>query len=239
MRRLTMEFQPVFMAGYSLKDHDSSHWERRVRPRAVPQTQATCRTCDFVAEERRLIPADEVWEFSSPPHVALVDLRPLCTRCHEAKDFAQTLVLIAKGARDAKREAEIKRHYCEVNACSEAEFDTDFAAAAATKRALEESYGCNSVPEVDCGDWGRPKDTPRLSSKERELVKAAFEIHGEVFVGERLHRNHSNAVRALQATPLDKRAAILSEIENLLDADDDEDMWPDHECPWDIKMNRE
>ena len=34
-------------------------------------------------------------------------------------------------------------------------------------------------------------------------------------------------------------AAILSEIENLLDADDDEDMWPDHECPWDIKMNRE
>lgn len=234
-----MDFQPVFMAGYSLKDHDASYWERRVRPRVVPQTQATCCTCGFVAEERRLIHADEVWEFSAPPYVALVDVRPLCTKCHEAKDFAQTLVLIAKGARDAEREVEIKRHYCEVNACSEAEFDADFDAAATKKRALEESYGCNNVPQVDYREWGRPKDTPRLSPRERGLVKAAFEIHGEVFVGTRLHRNHSNAVRALQAMPLDQRTAIFNAIENSLDVDDDEDMWPDHECPWDIKMNRE
>ena len=239
MRRLAMDFQPVFMSGHSLRRVDAYQWEQRVRPRVVPQTQATCSICGFVAEERHRIEADEVWAFSSPPHVTLVDVRPLCTRCHEAKDFAQTLVLITKGARDPKREAAIRTHYCEVNGCSETEFDADFAAAATVKRELEEKYGCNNVPEVDYGEWGRPKETPRLTAKEQRMLRDVFDIHGEVGFGGRTYQRLNAAVRALQQIPIDQRAPLLSEIEDALNPDEEEDMWPGEECPWDLKMNKD
>ncbi|HEY0265558.1 MAG TPA: hypothetical protein VGC16_02330, partial [Rhizomicrobium sp.] len=83
-----MDFQPIFMAGYSLKDYDPSHWERYVRPKVVPAKEPKCQICDFTAKEKRsLIHADEVWEFPGAPRAVLIDVRPLCTRCHSAKDF--------------------------------------------------------------------------------------------------------------------------------------------------------
>lgn len=240
MRRLLMDFQPVFMAGHSLRDFDASHWEKKVRPHVVPQTQATCSICGFVAEERRLIHADEVWVFPSPPRVVLADVRPLCTKCHEAKDFAQTLVLIAAGVRDKGREAEIRRHYCEINGCSERDFDAHFEAAEKTKRELEEQYGCNNIPEVDYGQWSRPRDKPRLTAAQQRTLRAAFEAHGEVMLANgRYYRRLNAAVRALQEIPLDQRDRHFREIESSLEPEDDFEMWPDHECPWDIKMMKD
>ena len=64
-----------------------------------------------------------------------------------------------------------------------------------------------------------------------------FEIHDEVFVGNRIRRTYSSAVTAIQATSLDQRPPIFREIESYFDEEDgDFEMFPDHECPWDIKM---
>jgi hypothetical protein len=64
-----------------------------------------------------------------------------------------------------------------------------------------------------------------------------FEFHDEVFVGRRIRRSYSSAVTAIQATPLDQRAAIFREIESCFDEEDgDFEMFPDHEGAWDIKM---
>ncbi len=241
MRRLVMDFQPVFMSGHSLKDFDSSHWQRRVRPSVVPASQAACSICAFVAQERRLIHADEVWEFSDPPHVALVEVRRLCTRCHEAKDYSHLLILIESGVRNRQREAEIRRHYCEVNACTDEDFDADLVRALTTKRDIEERYGVNSRPLVDYGQWARPKETPRLTADQQQLLKRFFDDVGEtLFIQGRRFSTYPSAVKTMQEIPLDKRAPFFAEFESALDVDDGEfEMFPDHECPWDIKMARD
>lgn len=112
MRRLAMDFQPVFMSGHSLRLIDKVWWNRKVRPSVVAAEQAACAICAFAAQERRLIEADEVWAFPGSPRVELSDVRPLCTRCHEAKDFAVLLVLIASGIKRKERGDEVKKHYC-------------------------------------------------------------------------------------------------------------------------------
>jgi|CXWL01.1.fsa_nt_gi hypothetical protein len=232
-----MDFQPVFMAGYALRLVDKIWWNRKVRPSAVAAESAACAICGFVAEERRLIEADEVWVFPGAPRVELVDVRGLCTRCHEAKDFAVLLVLIESGTKRKERADEIRRHYCQVNECTEGVFNADFEQASLIKRALEEAYGMNCQPVVDYGRWGRPADFPRLTRDEQRVLRKVFEIHDEVFVGRRIRRTYSSAVTAIQATPLDQRAAIFREIESDLDDEDgDFEMFPDHECPWDINM---
>lgn len=232
-----MDFQPVFMTGYALRLVDKVWWNRKVRPSVVASECAACVICGFVAEERRLIEADEVWAFPGAPRVELVDVRGLCTRCHEAKDFAVLLVLIESRTKREERADEIRRHYCQVNECTEDDFNADFQRASQVKRALEEAYGMNGRPTVDYGRWGRPADFPRLTRDEQQLLRKVFEIQDEVFVGSRMRRTYSSAVAAIQATPLDQRGAIFSEIESHLDEDDGNfEMFPDHECPWDIKM---
>lgn len=232
-----MDFQPVFMAGYALRLVDKIWWNKKVRSSVVAAESAACAICGFVAEERRLIEADEVWAFPAAPRVELIDVRGLCTRCHEAKDFAVLLVLIESGTKRKERAEEIIRHYCRVNECTEEDFNADFEEASQVKGALEEAYGMNCQPVVCYGQWGRPAGFPRLTNGEQQLLRKVFEIHDEVFVGSRIRRTYSSAVTAIQATPLEQRAAIFREIESSLDEDDgDFEMFPDHECPWDIKM---
>jgi len=232
-----MDFQPAFMAGHALRLVDKIWWNNKVRPRVVAAESATCAICGFIAEKRQLIQADEVWAFPSAPRVVLVDVRGLCARCHEAKDFAMLLVLIERADKRKERADEITGHYCQVNGCTKEDFDADFEQALQAKRALEEAYGMNCHPVVDYGQWGRPADFPRLTRDEQQLLRNVFDTHDEVFVGRRIRRTYSSAVTAIQATPLDQRAAIFREIESNLDEDDgDFEMFPDHECPRDIKM---
>jgi hypothetical protein len=232
-----MDFQPVFMTGNALRLVDKIWWNKKIRPSVVAAQSAACTICAFVAEERRLIEADEVWAFPGAPHVKLVDVRGLCTRCHEAKDFAVLLVLIERGIKRKERADEITRHYCQVNGCTEDDFNADIAQASQIKRALEEAYGVNCQPVVDYGRWGRPADFPRLNDNEQKILRKVFEIHDEVFVGNRIRRSYSSAVTAIQGTRLDERAAIFREIESYLDEEEgDFEMFPDHECSWDIKM---
>lgn len=233
MRRLAMDFQPVFMTGYALRLVDKIWWNNKVRPSVVAAESATCATCGFVAEKRRLIEADEVWAFPGTPRVDLVDVRGLCTRCHEAKDFAVLLVLIESGTKRKQRADEIRRHYCQVNECTEDAFNADFEQASRVKRSLEETYGMNCQPVVAYGRWGRPADFPRLTRGEQQVLRKVFEIHDEVLVGKRVRRTHSSAVTAIQALPLDQRATIFREIELYLDEDDgDFEILPDHVRPW-------
>lgn len=244
MRQLAMDFQPIFMSGYSLIKQDPSHWQRKVRPSVVSAEQPTCSACSFVAiEQRRLIHADEVWVFASPPHVALVDVRPLCVRCHEAKDYSYLLDLIAYGDKPKLRDAEIRKHYCDVNACTNEEFDADFAQALATKRDVEERYGPNCRPVVDYGRWARSKEKPRLTPEELRLLRSfTDDLDEPVFIARRKFKNFGSAVRTMQSIPLSDRRAVFAEMESFLDRDDEDgefEMFPDHECPWDIKMQRD
>ncbi len=241
MRRLAMNFQPVFMSGHSLRRHDKSHWEYKVRPSVVPAQLAMCSICSFVALERRLIHADEVWDFPGPPNVTLIDVRPLCTRCHEAKDFSHLLDLIDYADKQTLRDAEISKHYCEVNGCTEEEFKADFDQALAIKHALEKAYGRNCSPAVDYGRWPRSPDKPRLSESERRLLKKVFDfLDAPIEIPGHIFRTYKSAVPKLQAIPIDKRPAIFAAIESCLDEDDEDfEMFPDHECPWDIKMAKE
>lgn len=237
MRRLAMDFQPVFMAGCALRRVDKTWWNKKVRPSVVAAEGAACAICGFIPEERRLIEADEVWVFPGAPRVELVDVRGLCTRCHEAKDFAVLLGLIARGTKRKERADEIKRHYCQVNECTDDDFSADIEQASRVSRGLEEAYGVNCQPAVDYGRWGRPVEFPRLTRDEQRLLKQVFEVRDEVFVGSRIRRTYSSAVTAIQGTPLAQRAAIFRAIASSLDEDDgDFEMFPDHECPWDIKM---
>lgn len=239
MRRLAMDFQPIFMSGQSLRRHDKTHWERKVRPSVVPAQHATCAVCSFVAEERRLIHADEVWAFPSAPHVTLVDVRPLCSRCHEAKDFSQLLDLIKDGTKQPQRAAEIRQHYCEVNGCKVDEFDGDFDRAFAIKRALEEEYGMNCSPAVDYGRWARSSEKPRLSEAERRLIRKVLDFRGEpIEIPGYTFKTYGSAVHKLQSVSVDQRPAIFAEIGSLLDEEEFE-MFPHHECPWDIKMAKD
>lgn len=250
MRRLAMDFQPVFMCGNSLRRHDKTHWERKVRPSVVPARDAACASCGFVAEERRLIHADEVWVFPDAPHVTLIDVRPLCTRCHEAKDFSHLLNLIAYGTKQPQRETEIRQHYCEVNGCKVDEFNADFDRAFAIKRAIEEDYGMNCCPVVDYGRWARSPDKPRLTEAERRLIRKVLDFRDEpIEISGYTFKTYGSAVGKLQSIPIDLRPAIFAKIESLLDGEDEEDgedgedgefeMFPDHECPWDIKMAKD
>ena len=224
-RRLKMDFQPVFMAGHSLQDFDKSYWKGKVRPRVVSATLPSCAVCGFVAAEKRgLIHADEVWSFPAPPKVKLMDVRPLCVFCHEAKDYAHLRELVRMGAKHKRRETQIKEHYCGTNGCSEKDFDKDFEIALAAKRELEESYNPNCRVEVDYGEWGRPREKPRLIGSERQLLKQVFEVCDEPFILEgRKFSNYCSAVRTLQSIPLDQRQLIFTKMRYMLEDDSDDD----------------
>jgi hypothetical protein len=213
------------MAGHSLQDYDRSHWERKVRPNAVAAIQPQCLICGFAAlEKRRLIEADEVWLFPGPPHVTLIDVRPLCTRCHAAKDYAQLLRLVRSGSASKRREEEIKAHYCAVNACSEEQFAMDFKVALSRQKEIEDRYNPNCRPVVDYGRWGRSPDKPRLSFSERAMLKHLFDSLVEpIFVDTYKFSNLRSAVRTLQSIPLAQRGIILAELTNHLTDEEDDD----------------
>jgi hypothetical protein len=101
-----------------------SHWENTVKPSVVPRKQPVCSVCGFVAETKGgFIHADEVWSFPEPPKVLLIDIRPLCIYCHEAKDFGDLLRCIREGKAKASMVSTVMEHYCRINACSRDEFD--------------------------------------------------------------------------------------------------------------------
>lgn len=224
-RRLAMDFQPIFMAGQSLKDRDPSHWERKIRPNIVPVTRPICSICAFVAEEKRsLIHLDEVWAFPGPPKVVLTDVRPLCTRCHDAKDYAHLLNRIRYGTVRQEREADIRNHYCNTNKCSEDEFQRDLEAAWATKITLEEKYGPNCRVDVDYGPWSRSKDKPRLSDDEKELVRKVCENLGEpIFILDRKFGTYRAAIRTLQSMSISQRTPVFEEFRDILDGHGDDE----------------
>lgn len=219
-----MDFQPIFMAGHSLQDWDKSHWEGKVRPSVVPNEKPSCSVCGFIAETNRsLIHADEVWSFPEPPKVVLIDVRPLCVYCHEAKDYGEFVSRIKLGEAGAGAET-IAEHYCKVNGCTRDEFNADLEAALAAKRELEDLYGCNCDVQIDYGSWSRPADRPRLSEVLRRKLKSLFDAQdGPVIVGETRFSDYRSAVRQLQALPLDRRAPVIDELIKALESVWDED----------------
>jgi hypothetical protein len=225
LRRLNMEFQPIFMAGHSLRKHDKSHWEHKVRPSVVPSHEPKCAVCGFVAlEKRNLIHADELWSFPEPPKVILKGVRPLCIRCHDAKDYAHLLSLIQSGARPKRAEAETKSHYCVVNGCSEVEFDEDFRSALALKREIEKLYNPNCRVVVDYGEWGRSQDKPRLSNDERIQLRRALEVlDTPIFIRGRRLSGYQSAVRTLQSIDINERRAILGELQGYVTEEGDDE----------------
>jgi hypothetical protein len=223
-RKLEMDFQPIFMAGFSMYERDPSHWEHKVQPRIVAAERPQCRACGFIAEEKRsLIQADEVWSFPSPPNVTLVDVRPLCRRCHDAKDFAHLLNRIRSGHPSPEREGIVRQHYCELNGCSEGDFTEDFQRALAAKNAVEDRYTRHCRPIVDYGLWGRPPEKPFLTDEQKELMRRFCEALDEpVMIHGRKFSVLASAVRTLQNLSLDERHLIFAEAQDYLD-----DMAPD------------
>jgi len=220
-----MDFQPVFMAGHSLQDRDPSHWEHKVQPIIVPADQPQCTICGFIAREQRsLIQADEVWQFPEPPNVVLVDVRPLCRRCHDAKDFSHLLDRIKSGAVPKEREAVVRRHYCDQNGCSEDEFREDLDLALAEKRAVERRYNRNCRPTVDYGRWDRPSERPRITDDEHQLLRRLFSFREEpILINEYTFSNYGSAVRTLQSIPLNQRGPVLAELRDHLDDEGDDE----------------
>jgi hypothetical protein len=175
------------------------------------------------------IHADEVWSFPEPPKVVLIDIRPLCVNCHEAKDYADLLRRIMTGKASASRTSAVLSHYCDVNGCSVEDFDKDVKAAFVAQREAEARYhyGFNLNVEVDYGKWGRPADAPLLTPKEKKLVKQLFYDRDDpIFIGERSLSSFAAAVRYLQSLKLDQRdisiALMQEEVAN--ERDDDEVM---------------
>lgn len=233
MRRLPMDFQPLFMAGYSLRKRDKSHWENFVKPSVVPRKQPVCSVCGFVAESKQgLIHADEVWSFAEPPKVLLTDIRPLCVHCHEAKDFGDLLRRIREGKARASMTSTVMEHYCRINGCSRDDFDEDVKAAFAMKNEVEKRYGwgfkwLKGEPEVDYGRWDRPADTPRLTDVEKRQIKLAFAERDEpITVGSTTLKTHASAIRWLQSIKLNERAKFIAAIIDTEEeeAEDDEVM---------------
>jgi len=227
MRLLQMDFQPMFMAGLSLRKVDKSHWAV-VRSKVVSLSRPACSLCGFVAKTKRaIIHADEVWSFVKPPGVLLADVRPLCQDCHEAKDFGELLRRIARGDGSASRTIRVISHYCAVNDCSTDEFDEDFKAASLRCREIEKLYGWNLKGDVvvDYGLWDRPADTPRLGQREKELLKRLYVDRDEpIIVGNKSLGTFSVAVRYLQSLPLQDRTGVIAALTEAAreDLEDDE-----------------
>jgi hypothetical protein len=228
MRKLSMDFQPHFMAGLCLRKKDKSHWDCTVRPSVVPLKRPACSICSFVAEtDRRLIHADEVWSFPESTKVILTDVRPLCVYCHEAKDYADLLRRIMRGKARASMTSTVMEHYCGLNACSRDDFDEDVAAAFKMMNELERRYfyGIKGSPEVDYGRWDRPADTPQLTVAEKRQIKVAFADRDEpITVGLKSLKTYASAVRWLQSVTLKERSEIIAAIIQFVEEglDDDE-----------------
>ena len=226
-RRLSMDFQPLFMAGLSLRKRDRSHWQSVVQPNVVPPKRPSCSVCGFVAETKRgLIHADEVWSFPGFPKVVLVDVRPLCVTCHEAKDYAELLRRILTGKASASRAANVMNRYCDLNGCSAGDFDEDVKAALGAKNHVEKLYqwGFNGGIEVDYGRWDRPAETPRLTDSEKRSMKNIFAHRDEpIVLGGGSLNSFAQAVKYLQSLPLGQRESVMSEIEEAVASERDGD----------------
>jgi hypothetical protein len=193
----------------------------------VPRKRPSCSVCGFVAETNRgLIHADEVWSFPGFPKVVLIDVRPLCVTCHEAKDYAELLCRILNGKASASRAAKVLAHYCDVNGCSTGDFDEDVKAALEAKSNIEKLYrwGFNGGVEVDYGRWDRPAETPRLTDTEKRRMKNLFVDRGEpIVVGDKSLNSFAQAVKYLQSLPLNQRETVMSEIEDVVASERDDD----------------
>lgn len=232
------------MAGQAIRKKDKKFWERKVRPDVVPRTTPTCSICGFVAlEMRRLIHADEVWSFPGPPRVELSAVRPLCVYCHDAKHFDDLLTRIAAKMSRASLEKTIREHYCRVNDCSEQEFRADYEAALARKEELEVLYGNHCVAEVDYRNWTPPERLPRLTSKQRQAIRALYisetpeeydkegvQIGGgrwdrdePIIVGDQTLKSFGMVVRYLQSLKPEDRPNVIREMQEFADLEDDHD----------------
>lgn len=213
-----MDFQPIFMAGLSLRRLDRSQWSA-IRKMVVPAASPACAVCGFIAATKRsLIHADEVWAFPSPKLVILSDVRPLCVECHDAKDYADLLRRIMTGKASPSRSPSVIRHYCETNGCSLDDFDTDYRAALLRKQEIEQRYGWNIGRDVvvDFGRWDRPAERPRLSQAERAFVRTMYnDGYGPLVVGGQTLRTFGAAVRYIQALRLEDRPQLFDDLRGI------------------------
>lgn len=249
-RILKMDFQPVFMSGRSLGKGHKSFWQNKVRPAVVPPEAPTCSICGFKAEERRLIHADEVWHFPSPPRAVLIEIRALCVYCHEAKDYGNLLLRIRSGVAAARLAGIVQEHYCKINGCTAEEFSSDYKSALEIKDKLEKLYGYNCAVEVDYGKWtpsSRPPKLPRLTPRQRQIVRALYkgeapveldrdddpigggswERDDPIVVRNRQLNGFGVAVKFLQSLPLEEREAVIEEMKQYVENEDDydDDSW--------------
>jgi hypothetical protein len=243
---LKMEFQPVFMSGRSLGKAYKSFWQNKIRPSIVPREAPICSVCGFKAEERRLIHADEVWRFPGPPRAVLSEIRPLCVYCHEAKDYGNLLLRIQRGVAAARLAGIVQEHYCKINACTSEEFSEDYKIALEAKENLEKLYGVNCAVEIDYGKWTpppRPAGLPKLSHSQRNTVRSLYKgeepgeldrdgkpiswVSGEreepIVVRDRELSSFGAAVRFLQSLPLKERDAVIEEMKQYIESEDDYD----------------
>jgi hypothetical protein len=221
-----MDFQPLFMAGHSLRKVDRSHWTV-VQKAAVPMKRPVCCVCGFVAETKRsLVHADEVWSFPGSPIVHLVEVRPLCVDCHDAKDYADLLRRVMVGKASASRSLSVIFHYCRINNCDLTDFDNDFRAALIRRQEIEALYRYNFDRKlaVDYGKWDRPPETPRLNPQAKAMLRSLYKDRDEpIVLGERSLSSFGAAVRYLQSLSLESRAAALRGMVDAVSEERDEE----------------
>lgn len=219
MRKLQMDFQPLFMSGLCLRRTDRSLWSG-IQKNIVPAKRPVCSICGFVAETKRsLIHADEVWTFPEPPKVFLIDIRPLCVQCHDAKDYADFLRRINQGKASPSRSTSIIDHYCAVNGFSADDFDADFKEALARVDRLNFDYKWNFDRNVvvDYGKWDRPADRPRLSDAEKKLVRALYRDREDpIEAGSTSLATFASAIRHLQSLHISERADAIREMQDFV-----------------------
>lgn len=229
-----MDFQPVFMAGFSLRDKDDSRWQKIQKPIVASKS---CSICSFVATEKGKIHADEVWSFVSPPNVTLADVRPLCTWCHDAKDYSQLQRMVAKGIFPKSRLELVRQHYCRINECLSEDFEVDLAAAYEAKRSLEDKWDRNCRPVVDYGEWGRPAGKPKATTEQVSYFEEVWgSISDPIEIGDQSFTSYNSFVRHFQSLHISERDDFLraaqEAFEDYFDYDDDSYLERDEGVQW-------
>src|SRR5579885_1150328 len=119
-RRIAIETTPETTWGLSLYNLTAPEDWRRIRKTVLKASFYHCQACRAPS---RWLQCDEQWSWNEETGVqTLIGLRALCRQCHLCKHIG-----LAKGlARQGKINLDdLIGHYCRVNNCDRAAFDTD------------------------------------------------------------------------------------------------------------------
>ena len=245
---LTMDLTPHFMSGSALRKHVSEYrWRKIIRPELIAARGPNCEICHFTAIESKRIEAHEIFEYGDNS-IKLAAIQLLCTRCHDIKDFAQTERLIAKGVKETQRRQVVVDHFCRVNECTLAEFDAHYADARRRLQEIELRFGPSITPDqIHYGDYQHHHVKAQDPARFTGLTAAAHAIAAAIKRGA-VHEDYRETaleiakensefcdeiLRLVKNGDIDAAAALVVETIGEY-CDDGFEMYPDHECPWDV-----